>query len=149
MVNCNNLWYQVIVQDPNALSGSSIYSFLKTILTFEPSTLVAIDDIEGAGISDLKSINNIIEVDILLEAIKHVVQLDWGDFFFIDNKKDIADLKKSYPDIIISTKFTVRAVDDTYFYLYTQNKYLVDGIKLKYNNCEIEHKSLQEYIYPE
>lgn len=146
-----NDWWQVIIEDEDSLSGDSVAKTLSIIFNHLQPILVVLDDIEGAGIGVLRKRSDVagIEPSQLLEMLKAVVQLDWCDFYLVDNDVAIKTMfKKPYWEIISSTIATVRAVDDTYFYIYTKDYSLVQILLKEHPDAEIKKDDIKNLDYP-
>lgn len=144
-------WDQIVIFDEAALPGKSIFDIIKIILKVIEFRFVIIDDINGALVSNLLEIENkIIDLNNLLEIIISVKQLDWGDFFlFREYPQSWINYKKEkYFNIIGQTDTTVRAVDDTYIYVYTPYKKITNLIKENYKIESIKTDSLEKLDYP-
>lgn len=113
---------------------------------------VVLSDLEGAGITNLIKDDEIlvIHIDEFLKRICTVEQFDWGDFFlfnfFPSNWKTFKT--RSYPEIISLTETTIRAIDDSYIYIYTPHDEIIKLIKDNYSLQEIKKGSLEILDYP-
>lgn len=148
----NTQWYMATIYDPSFLPGISIYNVIKLLLKKINVQFVVLSDLEGAGITNLINDDEIlvIHIDEFLKRVGTVKQFDWGDFFlfnfFPSNWKTFKN--KSYPEIISLTETTVRAIDDSYIYIYTPYNEVVQLIKSHYPVEEIKEGNLESLDYP-
>ena len=114
------MWYLVVIKDLQALPGKNLLKVLDIIQTKISFKFVFLDDIQGAGILNLSEKENkfLLYTDIIAD-IKKVTQFDWGDFFLFNTVPKDWDRSKDYSDLVILTDTTVRAIDDTYIYVYS------------------------------
>ena len=127
--NSKDNWYLVTIKDPEYLSGYSTKKMIQLLSNAKAFKFVILDCIDGSGkdwvIYSLKTKNNtVIKIDDLLKIFDDVNQFDWGDFFlFTEFPQDSINPKKeSYAFVISQTNTTLRAVDNTHFYIYTPFK---------------------------
>ena len=144
-------WFLLSIEDPDALHGKSIINVIKHIECVMNFNHVVIDDIYGAVTRDLiKNQNEIMLIGELLIELEKVAQFDWGDFFLFrdypnhwNNSTDLG-----YPSLIAQTDTTIRAIDDTYIYIYTPHQKIVEILKENYK-IEKELKGLlKDLEYP-
>lgn len=144
-------WGLVIIPDPNNLPGKSISNIIHLILDSINFKFAIVDDLIGAKISDLvERENTIMKINDLLEVACDVVQFEWGDFFLFKeypNQWNNSTLL-GYPEIIIQTDTTVRAVDNGYIYVYTPYMEIIEMIKKNYPIESIKIDSLWNLDYP-
>lgn len=144
-------WTLITIADPKCLPGKSIFDVIQILLKAVNFKFVIIDDIIGARVSALvEKENTIMTVDSLLNIICNVVQFDWGDFFLFKEYPEnwISSKKLTYPDIIIQTNTTVRAIDDGYIYIYTPCEKIVKIIEENYKIESIKIDSINNLDYP-
>ena len=126
----NSKWYLITIEDPAFLPGISISNIIQLFLKNIEFKFVILNDLNGAGISSLLEIENeIIKIEDLLKIINQVIQFDWGDFFlFKEYPQNWKNLRKIpyYPNLVIQTDTTIRAVDDQYIYVYTPYDVIVN-----------------------
>jgi len=144
-------WYQVIIEDSDALSGKSILKILRVITQNSIVEYVYVSIVEGAMIQSLfPFVNKFTNSRDVLNAVKSVTQIDWADFFFYNNVPDSEpSQKESYPSSIGKSDLLLRCVDDTYFYVYTKNKFLVEELQSEYSNASVTKGELEYFEYPE
>lgn len=151
----NNNWYLVTLEDKDALPGKSFFKIIQLILKVVNFKFVIIDDIEGAGEDWLvyslqEKENTIMEIDDFLKVLCGVTQFDWGDFFLFKEYPSSWNNSEEefYPNVISQTDTTIRAIDDTYIYIYTKYKEIVDLIKNNYVIESVSLDSLDRLEYP-
>jgi len=145
-----NEWFMAVIRDPFDLAGQSVFEILSIIKKLMDPHFVLISDLEGAGITTLNSKEPILFNDEFLKNILSVKQFDWADFFLFNDFpvfwQTLAG--KTYAEIISLTSTTIRAVDDTYIYIYTPSDTLVKLIKDNYLVEEIKKGMLVDLDYP-
>lgn len=152
-LNVNNSnWTLIIIKDPLFLPGKSISNIIQLIQNIVRFKFVILDYIYGAYTSSLvKKEKTIIQVDDLINILPEVEQFDWGDFFlFKEYPKNWNDPKGAlYPYVISQTDTTVRAVDDTYIYIYTPYKEIADIVIKSYEIESIKTDILENLEFPD
>lgn len=151
-INANSQWYLITICDPLFLPGKSIFNITNLILKALTVRFVLMSDLQGAGVSHLIKDTDppFLPIDEFLTRVGFVDQFDWGDFFlFSDCPKEwqIFD-KKPYPEIIAHTETTIRAIDDSYIYVYTPKFEIAQLIKENYIIEKIVQENLVNLEYP-
>ena len=126
---------------------------MQTPLTLDDFNFIIVDDIQGAAEAAAfleKKENTLMELHDFLTIAIQVVQFDWGDFFlFQEIPKNWTNFQgELYPHIIAQTDTTIRAIDDTYVYVYTPYQEIVNIIKENYEIESIKTDSLDNLDYP-
>lgn len=150
-------WFLITIDDPNLLDGESILTLLNLLLKAIPFKWVILDYLDGSGNKDgamqvLKEKQGTpIKVKELLNDLKDIQQLDWGDFFLFKNDPQRWDDPTGtlYPHVVAQTDTAVRLVDNQYFYIYTPLKELVDLIQKNYEIESLKIGVLEELDYPD
>ncbi len=148
-------WTLVTIDDPAFLPGKSIYDVIQLLLKVIPFKYVIINEIYGVtkAIADLeKKENTIMEIKELMDDLCKVRQFDWGDFFLFkdypsdwwERSKDLID----YPNLVVQSDTTIRAVDDQYIYIYTPLQEVIKTIRENYVIESIKTDSLDKLDYP-
>jgi hypothetical protein len=127
------LWHQIIIEDSQALPGTSVHNLIKTILKAVDLQYIITANLEGAGTyyleEQLKGHTG--KINEFLNVVTSVKQFDWGDFYLF--RKPPTETNnyntKEYEKVIPQTDVTIRAVDDTYLYVYTQDPLVIKHIK--------------------
>lgn len=140
--NTRSLWNMIIIEDPEGLPGKTLNNVLDLIQSIVCFKYVILNDINGAFVAPLvKQEGKIIEFQKISKIIKEVKQFDWGDFFLFKKYPDHWEkITKyfEYPEYILKSDTTVRAIDDTYVYIYTpynevvgllQNHFIIETTK--------------------
>jgi len=149
-------WHLVIINDPAFLPGKSIFNVIQILLRCYKFRFVILNDIEGSAQNGLISIlkkkeNTVLKLDDFLTIVCEVKQFDWGDFFlFKEYPKGWNNPPEggSYPQIIVKTDTTVRAIDDQYIYIYTRHQVIVDAFIKEYKIESIKTSPLNAMEYP-
>ena len=116
-----NKWYLLSIEDKKGLPGNSILEILQHVLHVIQFKYVIIEYLSGAVINSLIQYENQpMELEIILDLLPNVKQFDWGDFFlFREYPMSWENNKKTpYHKVISQTETTIRAIDDTYIYIY-------------------------------
>jgi len=142
----------IVIYDLLSLPGQSVYNVINILLKLLNIQFVALSDLEGAGTAILarETQTSLIPINEFLKQVIFVEQFDWGDFFLfsaVPNSWQELE-KKSYPELIALTETTLRAVDDTYIYMYTPYDEVVQLIKENYTIEEIKKGKLEDLDYP-
>lgn len=146
------LWNLIIVIDPEGLPGKTLISVLDLIQSIVCFKYVVLHDINGAYVAPLvKQEGKIIEIQTISHIIRNVKQFDWGDFFlFKEYPKNWDKIEKyfDYPNYIIKSDTTIRAIDDTYVYIYTPYPELIGSIKNHFIVETVKTDRLENLDYP-
>lgn len=150
-------WYLLIIEDQENLPGKSIAQILKILNQTKKFNFVNMDNIEGAPIEnkswiDIKKLGGkFLKIEQILLILLDVKQFDWADFFLFknfpsvwENDEEIPD----YPKLISLADLTIRAVDDQYIYIYTQELKIIDQLKQYYNIESIKEGVLENLEHP-
>ena len=152
VIKADQKWYFVIIEDNKALPGKSLIELLNHLLNIIKFPFVIVDKVYGAGINNLVQYEDeIIKIDELLKILPEVGQFDWGDFFLFLKYPETwkNPPKESYPYVVSQTDTTVRAVDDTYMYVYTPFEEIVSALKENYIIENIQIDLIQNLEFPE
>lgn len=144
-------WYLVTIIDPEGLPGKNINNIIQVLMEKIRFKNVILSEIEGAGIYNLsKQENQILDINIFLNMLSDVKQFDWGDFYLFQDYPHHWDYTNglNYPQIISQTDTTIRAIDDTYIYIYTPYIDLVNVLKDKFTIENMYFKPLEQMPYP-
>lgn len=149
-------WTLLILKPNDGASGSAILKIILTLIKIIPYQFVILDYIFGATRDDLiaklqELENQPLYLNDLLKVLDQVIQFDWADFFLFEEKpvnwsgeQDIL-----YPPLVSETDTTIRAIDGTYVYVYTQYGAIIDAIKKKYKVESITSDLLENLSFPE
>ena len=144
-------WKLIVIPDPKAIPGKSIYDLVFLLSKIVSIKYVFLADLSGAGpffaINENKSI---LEISKFLKMVSSVTQFDWGDFFlFSYNPNNIEEIKNlDYQKVIELTETTIRAVDDTYMYVYTPYEEVSSIIIKNYRVESVQGGKLEIEDYP-
>lgn len=150
----SKMWHLVTIEDAAGLPGKSICDMIKLFLQAITFNFIIIDDIYGAAeaVAVLEKQEGVVlQINDFLQIAEMVIQFDWGDFFlFTENPIEWKNSKNVlYPSIIAQTSTTIRAIDDTYIYIYTPHQELVDLIAKNYKIESTKFDYLENLDYPE
>ncbi len=129
--NPRKQWYQLSIKDNDHLSGKSVLHFLTSLQPFINIQSITIDDAIGAFELEKWSdgqLFNFQEFSLLLHS---VIQIDWA-FLFI-NLATNADLLEDLQDQFEQSEIIVRLADDSYFYIYSREKNIIQTIAENHN----------------
>ena len=130
------MWHLVTIEDAAGLPGKSICDMIKLFLqaiTF--NFIIGEFMVHAEAVAVLEKQEGVVlQINDFLQIAEMVIQFDWGDFFlFTENPIEWKNSKNVlYPSIIAQTSTTIRAIDDTYIYIYTPHQELVDLIAKNY-----------------
>lgn len=146
MVIENQPYWEIIIR--SSLSGNEIAEVLIFIHTLQPHVrYVEVDELSGGRILQFgDTLPRIIEFDHLISLCVPIAQLDWGDFFFLQEPVSVADTT-SYPEAIGKTSVTVRCVDSYMLYVYTNVLMVKEALLSKYDVMEVSERDLQDFEY--
>jgi hypothetical protein len=148
-------WFLIIIKDDLPLPGKSFFDVISLLITCINFKFVIINDINGAAENGLiyflqKKEGKILSVQTILNILNDIIQFDWGDFFLFSEKPLNWENPQDYyyPTLIKQTDTTVRAVDDTYIYIYTPFQVIVDIIKSNYKIESVKEDALEKLDFP-
>lgn len=145
-------WTQIVIRDPQALPGKSIYDLIDIISRAKKISHVIVYNLEGAGTILLpKDLNTpVLSLDEFMKRVSLVTQFDWGDFFLFNHDPSCESYSdKGFEEIIPCTETTVKAVDDTYLYVYTSKPEIISAIQDKYSFKSMQTGDKSEVSYIE
>lgn len=91
-------------------------------------------------------------VSDFLHEVEHVRQFDWGDFYLLSAAqaaRGFTYIKRGYSSLIPVSEYLVRAVDDTYVYVFTIRP---DAAKLTNSGIpwdSVDAEDLHGFVYPD
>jgi hypothetical protein len=90
------------------------------------------------------------DIKDLLKVLNDVEQFDWGDFFLFKEYPNQWNNpgEEPYPYVVAQSDTTVRAIDDTYIYIYTPYPEIVKAIQENYLLESIKSDTLDNLDYP-
>lgn len=151
----DNLWWEIIVEDPEFLSGESVCAMLPIAIDYFKAHYVVV--IGEKGLIECFSTPNttlchriVLSADELIRLLPAIVQVDWGDFYFCTKESECTVITLEMPiDVSIGKSvFTARAVDNGWMYFYTQDILLKDILVVQYGNVTYQHGRLEDFTYP-
>ena len=91
-------------------------------------------------------------LDDFLREVDHVTQFDWGDFYLLSEAQVAKGFKyrrRGYQRLIPESKYLVRAVDDTYVYVFSAEavagRLIATGIPWE----SLREEDMLRFVYPE
>lgn len=151
--NIDDLYWQIIIADDSLLSGSSTCKIINQIISMRPAGFVLVEEVDWFS----KMIDNnmqsndpiVVTTEKLLKNVENIEQFDWFHFVFFGSENDaFAHTKDSYRDNIIYGTFTIRGVDNSYFYIYTKHDDIAQVIMDSYDCTEYRHGRISEMTIP-
>ncbi|MGK5595739.1 MAG: hypothetical protein ACSNEK_10345 [Parachlamydiaceae bacterium] len=154
----SSLWHLVILKPQGGSTGGAVLKIMQEVTEVVKFKFVIMDYILGATKDALitrmrEQQHTPLHLNDLLKILDQVILFDWGDFFLFEEtpsqwwgEEDIL-----YPPLVAETDTTIRAVDDTYIYVYTPYQQIVDKL-VKYANEDIESittDKLEDLSFPE
>ena len=134
----------VSLDDPEAIPGISIKKVIESFLNSLSTRYVFLIDVEGAGSYNMLQDEEfpLLPISKLLDYLPQVSQFNWVDFYFL--KTFITEyedfLKLDHYEKIAASETTVRAIDQSYIYVYTPYKEVAERVK----TCGFKIDSIKE-----
>jgi hypothetical protein len=158
--NIKTQWIQIIIRDEEALPGKNLHKIINLIKNLINVSFIILNDIDGAGtiingigttISFLRNLQGeAVRLEEVLTSIFETKQFDWGDFFlFSEYPTDWNYTGLKLSPMVAQTTSTVRAVDDTYIYIYTPFEAVLEELKKKYEIESIRVDDVANLDYPQ
>lgn len=142
------VWWEIVVNDPQCLSGKSCASFFQRVLgLYHPSPqCVAVGELYGAFAGELEeqSLYNL-DIDFYNELSK-IVQVEWADFYFLDRREFVID-EESLATSISRSIFTIRCVDNWQWHVYVPSASIKDKIVALSPEAAIDFGFLEDFSY--
>lgn len=142
------VWHQIIVTDPEGLSGASVAKFVGPIIRKLGATAVVALDLIGACPGLMGYEKEALVPDEFLRKVGNATQYDWAFFLLysrMPTSKDLADDDKA---AMLSAEATIRLADDHYFYVYTRDEKLVSELRREYPAAEYKTSSFGKLDIP-
>jgi hypothetical protein len=131
----NSGWYEVVIPDPDLLSGSSVRRFLEPLITLLGLHYVLLKDLDGAipGLSAFEGA--LMTVSEFTQRVEFAGQYDWAFFHFYMMRPTEIKIADDITRIRCSD-LTVRLTDGSYFYIYSKNLRLLEKFKIDYADSD-------------
>lgn len=145
----NSVWHQVVVTDPQGLSGASVASFVGPIIRELKAIAIVASDLVGAC-SGLKGHERqVLSPDDFLRKAVDATQYDWAFFFLYSRVPKQEELTGSDDKAaMLNADVTIRLADDQYFYVYSRDERLVSEVQLMYPAAEHKASTFAELDIP-
>lgn len=146
----DSIWYQIIVSDPEGLSGASVVAFAEPIIRKLGATAVATSDLVGAcpGLKDYEG--RVLTPDDFLEKARDATQYDWA-FFFLYSRTPTPDevIVSDERAVMLHADLTIRLADDYYFYVYSRDQKLMSDLRRIHPDAEYKASKFAELDIPD
>jgi hypothetical protein len=141
-------WHEIIVPDPDFLSGASVRRFLDSIVEAANIRWVLTDDLVGA-IFGLRGQERIaLPVGRFLDLVADAKQYDWAFFFLHGNEPQAWPLDATHGAMIADAKVTLRLFDDSDFFVYTQDDALAEHLQRAHSSATYRRCVFEELSVP-
>jgi len=141
--------HEIIVRDPDFLSGRSVQLFVTRMINGFGINWIRVDDIKGAVQGLAGRDGELMCATIFLQLVAQASQYDWAFFYMfsgLPERPTEVELKDT--DRLIDADLTVRLVDDTFFYVYSKNGEIAEKILILYPQSEHRRIEIQNLRIP-
>ena len=148
-------WTQIEIRDETALAGSSASRLVNILAHVLPVKYVIVGRAEGAGPDFAKIFKSEgfapFSLDEFIRNAEVVTQFDWADFYLVREHDQLAGLgpMSPYPDLLAQALAIVRAVDDTYFYVYVRDETAADAVIAAYPHSLRKRGTIEDLEFPD
>jgi hypothetical protein len=145
------LWSQIIIEDPEYLSGSSLRDLTEVATKAAPINYVLAMGVVGTDVfAPTRENTTVMTVEEFTSKLSTVTQIDWGSFLFFRDRSFADWITASTPlrDAIRLSIFSIRAVDDGYYYIYSKNDVVARSIRVTYQNAECRQGDIHSLDFP-
>lgn len=143
------VWHQIIVTDPQGLSGASVRSFVEPIVRRLAVTVVLALDLIGACPGLMRHEKQALGRDEFLGKVADATQYDWAFFFFYSRRPEPEELSPANDKAaMLSADVTIRLADDHYFYVYTRDESLASELLRTYPTAEHKTSTFDQLDIP-
>jgi hypothetical protein len=141
-------WHQIIIPDPEALSGQSAQRLLTDVIGKTSTHWVMVDDLDGAilGLREWERVA--ISSKHFLALVAAATQYDWAFFFLYDEKPKPWPDGSTDRDHIAGARITVQMVDGSDFFVFTQDQALTAHLMREYPTARHSARSLNDLQIP-
>jgi hypothetical protein len=143
----SSIWHQIIITDPQGLSGVSVASFVEPIIRRLAVTTVVAQDLIGACPELMRHEKQALRDDDFLRKVAGATQYDWA-FFFLYSRMPEEMPPTDDKAAMLSADATVRLADDHYFYVYSRDEGLASDLRRKYPAAEYKTSTFAELDVP-
>jgi len=144
-------WHQLIINDPNFLSGNSVLEFIAPLVKLFHINHVLVKDVVGA-VPDRSSLDGaLLSSEEFMRRIPLAVQYDWAFFFMYEENPFVTNMDWNAADnrmLIEKSRLTIRLVDSGQFFLYEKTGEIFKVLRGNQNISESKVVSLKELDIP-
>jgi|SRR6185437_2545633 len=131
-------WHQIVVEDPENLSGPSTKAFLAPLMRKANTAWVYSRGLDGAYFGLRGFEGQMLPASEFLAKASQAVQYDWAFFYLFESVPNLNLDEMDNEFIIEIADATARLIDDQYFCVYSRNENIKDFLLLVHP--EAEHK---------
>jgi len=143
------VWHQIIVTDPQGLSGASVKSFVEPIIRRLTVTVVLTLDLIGACPGLMRHEKQALGRDEFLRKVSDATQYDWAFFFLYSRTPKPEELSPADDKAaMLNADVTIRLADDHYFYVYTRDESLASDLLRTYPTAEHRTSTFDQLDIP-
>lgn len=147
-------FHEIEFEVSDVLSGELVGEVVDTIAAVVACCGVAVARAEGAGPRFARVFGGaelrIFSLDEFRALVVDVQQFDWGDFYLLNHADALSEIESAaaYAVLIPRAVATVRAVDDTYIYVYARDSRVADEVVSKFPGCTRRTANLEDLTFP-
>ncbi|MGK5595738.1 MAG: hypothetical protein ACSNEK_10340 [Parachlamydiaceae bacterium] len=151
-------WHLITMYPQGGSTGDNLLKIITLIKQSMAFKFVILGDINGAPKKQGETIvfqlhkreNEVLPLEKVLQVLPEVGRFDWGDFYLFEKEplEWIRDHQLTYPEIISQSDTTVRAIDDTYIYVYTPHESIVQVLQACQGLESITTDKLENLSFP-
>jgi hypothetical protein len=145
----SSIWHQIVVNDPHALSGGSVVSFISPIVRKLGATMIVASDLVGSYQGLKGHEERPMATDDFLQRVGDATQYDWAFFFLYSRRPKTEETEVSdEKTTMLNADATVRLADDQYFYVYSRDESLMSEMQRTYPAAEHKTSMFEELDIP-
>ncbi|MCK6449017.1 MAG: hypothetical protein L6Q99_21690 [Planctomycetes bacterium] len=145
--------WQIVVTDPNNLSGASVAAMLQNVADLCGAEHVMVLRAQGAGegipgqLARARATGSDVAAQVA-RRVRDFTQLDWADFALFSSRQPFDPGLSSYSYAVSTCKVLLRCVDDEYFYVYGRDRAALGALTSVLANVQVKECSLGELEFP-
>jgi len=144
----SSLWHQIVIKDPEGLSGASVSAFVIPIVSKVGATVIAASDLVGACPGLLGYEKRLLTSADFLQKVTDAIQYDWAFFFLYSKSPEQETIASDDRAAMANADATVRLADDYYFYVYSRDQGLMSDLRRKYPDAEYKASTFEDLDIP-